>query len=90
VTREITIETTERLSFLQSAQGAPAWCTNCARQTHFLPLIDALALLGVESAVLHRWIKEGKLHLETSSQGLLAVCENSLSLMRVGEHESET
>ena len=86
--REITIETTERVSF-QSTQNPSVWCARCARQTNRLSLEEAVALLGVDSAVLNRWVMEGKLHVETSGQGQWTVCGNSLSLIREQEDERE-
>jgi hypothetical protein len=87
VTREITIETTEHIHFRQSARDSLAWCPSCGCQTRFLSLEEVASLMGVEPAVVDRWLRQGKLHVETSAQGCLKVCANSLSLTRARENE---
>jgi len=89
VTREIIIETTEHILFRQSARDSLAWCPRCGCQTRLLSLEEAASLMGVEPAVVDRWVRQGKLHLEASDHGFLKVCANSLSLMRARENEPE-
>ena len=76
----------ERLVIRRPGRTASALCGECAGG--LLTLEEAVAVAGVTSRAIHRWVEAEALHFAETPEGLLLVCLNSLAA-RAGLAESD-
>lgn len=70
------IERKQRIVINRPSKTEAAVCAECAGG--MLTLEEAVAVAGVSSRVIHRWVEEGQVHFEETPAGLLLVCFDSL------------
>ena len=75
---EVTIETDERLFIRRRGRWANASCSECVGPATLVALEEAVALAGVSSRAIHRWVETGEIHFAETADGFLLVCLDAL------------
>jgi hypothetical protein len=72
----IAIETTSRV-VVQTSRSIRAWCSGCAAESEFIPVV-AVASLGAAAALWLEFVGSAGLHRVTSRNGSSLICLRSL------------
>jgi hypothetical protein len=95
VTREITIETTETVSFrpieteentvvgtIADRSTILAWCPSCRRQVEMVTPEQAAKIANVSTRAIYRWTEAEVVHFIHESERALVICRDSLASLR--------
>ncbi|MGH9900487.1 MAG: hypothetical protein ACRD68_01470 [Pyrinomonadaceae bacterium] len=80
--KKILITTESREVWIVRRRGGESvrgFCPRCAAEVEFLTLDTAVALAGVGSRQIHRWIEGGRVHFAETPAGSVLICPRSLS-----------
>ena len=78
--RESAKEADHAVASRRLRQNAPVLCAQCA--CGMLLLEEAIAVAGVSSRSLHRFVEAGALHFAETPEGFLLLCLNSVLAQR--------
>jgi hypothetical protein len=81
----ITVEQERVVEIRWRGQRRESRCEQCDADARMLTADEAAAIAGVSLGVISGWAAAGRLHITTTSEGLLLVCLNSLGRMPNGK-----
>jgi RNA polymerase sigma factor (sigma-70 family) len=81
---EITIETDRVFVIRQRKRSVQMWCVKCEKSARFVTIEEAVDVVGLGSRTIYSLVEAARIHFTETTEGLLLVCLNSLSLIKWG------
>jgi len=74
----ITVKSDQVLVIRRPGRNLTAWCTECGSLVNMIAPEEAMAVAGVSSREIYRWVEAGRIHFLETSEGFLLICLDSL------------
>jgi hypothetical protein len=74
----ITVESDQFLVLRRPGSRLTAWCAECDYLVDMIAPEEAMALAGVSSREIYRWVEAGRVHFLETPEGFLLICLGSL------------
>ena len=74
----ITVKSDQVLVIRRAGRSLTAWCTECGSLVNMIAPEEAMAVVGVSSREIYRWVEAGRVHYLETSEGFLLICRDSL------------
>lgn len=74
----ITVKSDQVLVIRRPGRSLTAWCTECCSLVNMIAPEEAMAVAGVSSREIYRWVEAGRVHFLETSEGFLLICLDSL------------
>lgn len=75
-----TTVTHEVIVIKNSAVALSTLCRECGDQSRMVTLEQAMAIAGVSSRTVYRWVESSSIHYFETPEGFILICLNSLAL----------
>lgn len=74
-----TTVTHEVIVIKKATQAVSFSCAKCGDETRMVTPEQAMAIAGVNSRTIYRWVEDGHIHHRETPEGLVLICLNSLT-----------
>lgn len=74
----ITIRSEQVFVIRRAGRNLTAWCTECDSLVNMIGPEEAMAVSGVSSREIYRWVEAGRVHFLETPEGFLLICPDSL------------